>query len=127
MPVRLLNSSVHRWPEAEAVLAAASGWAKELARRVPSVLAVGCFGSYARGEAGVGSDLDLVVIVDGDAACPDPGDPTWAVEHLPVPVERLIYTAAQWAELRKGRSRFYRTLLREARWLLGGPPELSAR
>ena len=123
MPVRSLNSSVHRWPDAEQVLAAARVWAGRLAEHVPGLIAVGCFGSYARGDAGFGSDLDLVVIVPDDCAPIDPADRRWAVERLPVPAERLVYTAGQWAGLRESNSRFYGTLLREARWLIGEPPE----
>lgn len=122
MPVRSLNSSVHRWPDGEAVLAAAREWAERLAGHAEDVLAVGCFGSYARGDAGVGSDLDLIVIVRGEGRQIDPADETWAIDHLPVPVERLLYTERQWAGLRGSNSRFYRTLRKEARWLVGGPP-----
>ncbi|WP_376791658.1 nucleotidyltransferase domain-containing protein [Thermoflexus sp.] len=38
-------------------------WAERVARERPEVLRIGYFGSYARGDWGVGSDLDLVVIV----------------------------------------------------------------
>ncbi|MGB2824935.1 MAG: nucleotidyltransferase domain-containing protein [Phycisphaerae bacterium] len=123
MPVRSLSSSVLRWPDPRTVIAAARQWARRLADCAPDVLAVGCFGSYARGDAGVGSDLDLVVIVDRERGAIDPSDEAWATEHLPVPVERLVYTARQWAKLRESDSRFYRVLLREARWLVGAPPD----
>ena len=123
MPVRSLTSSVLRWPDAATVLEAARRWAENLAAHEPAVSAVGCFGSYARGEAGVGSDLDLLAIVrDGCGAGPAAGGP-WAVEDLPVPADLLTYTASQWRELRRGNGRFYRTLCREARWLAGEPPE----
>jgi predicted nucleotidyltransferase len=113
---------VHRWPDAETVLTGARQWAARLAAHKPGVLAVGCFGSYARGDAAVGSDLDLVVIVRDDDALPNPADDLWAVERLPVPADRLAYTAEQWAQLRAADSRFWRTIEREARWLVGKPP-----
>jgi predicted nucleotidyltransferase len=122
MPVRPLGQSVFRWPDAETVLAAARQWAERLAASDSGVLAVGCFGSYARGQAGVGSDLDLIVIVGGDSAAVDPRSDVWAVERLPVPTDRLVYTVAQWDDLRESDSRFWRTLAREARWLVGSPP-----
>jgi predicted nucleotidyltransferase len=122
MPVRRLDQSVFRWPDAETVLAAARQWAGRLAASDPGVLAVGCFGSYARGQAGVGSDLDLIVIVAGDSAAVDPRSDVWAVERLPVPTDRLVYTVAQWDALRRSDSRFWRTLAREACWLVGSPP-----
>jgi predicted nucleotidyltransferase len=36
----------------------------ELVRVEAGIVAVGIFGSYARGDWGVGSDLDLVVVVE---------------------------------------------------------------
>lgn len=125
MPVRSLNSSVHRWPSPEQVLSAARSWARRLAQAAPGVIAVGCFGSYARGDAGAGSDLDLVVIVEDDRAPSSPADPRFAVEGLPVPTDRLLYTVSQWDQLRRSGMRFYRTLQREAKWLLGRPPEMD--
>ena len=62
MPVRSLTSSVLRWPRPEEVRAAIGTWAAEIVAR-PDVARVGCFGSLARGTWGVGSDVDLVVIV----------------------------------------------------------------
>jgi hypothetical protein len=63
MPVRSLTSSALRWPDAETVHRAALAWAVALAQSEPAIVAIGYFGSYARGDAGVGSDLDLVVLV----------------------------------------------------------------
>ncbi|WP_245575164.1 nucleotidyltransferase domain-containing protein [Meiothermus rufus] len=57
------------------------------------------FGSYARGDAGVGSDLDLVVLLR-DSPLPfyrrAAGLPT---EQLPVLAEVLVYTQAEWPHL----------------------------
>lgn len=52
MPVRSLNSSVLRWPDARAVEAALQHWAKTTAQTHPEVLRIGYFGSYARGDWG---------------------------------------------------------------------------
>mgnify|MGYP006385958309 CR=1 FL=1 len=61
MPVRSLGSSVLRWPSREEVEEALKAW---LSRHpIPGLVAAGYFGSYARGEAGVGSDLDLLLLV----------------------------------------------------------------
>jgi predicted nucleotidyltransferase len=53
-------------------------------------VAVGYFGSYARGDWGVGSDLDLVVIVEASAE---------PFERRAVPVDLLVYTRAEWTRL----------------------------
>ena len=63
MPVKFSHSSVVVWPKREAVHRALHAWAKDLAEEQKNLLAVGYFGSYARGDYGVGSDLDLVVLL----------------------------------------------------------------
>jgi uncharacterized protein len=120
MPVRSLSSSVMRWPEPEAVLTAARHWAERLAHADSSVVAVGCFGSYARGDAAMGSDLDLLAIVAASSAPHRTG--AWSVEQLPTPTDLLVYTVDQWRELSVNSPRFYDTLCGEARWLWGAPP-----
>lgn len=60
--------------------------ARELAQR-PGLLRLGCFGSYARVDPGVGSDLDLVAVLE-ESPLPfhRPGT-EWRLEALPVPTE----------------------------------------
>jgi hypothetical protein len=94
------------------VLAAAKEWARSLRAADPLVARVGYFGSYARGDAGVGSDLDLVVIVRE----PAPGR-QFDVTGLPVPADVVVFTAKRWAELAGAPSGVARTIAREAVWL----------
>ena len=63
MPVRSLDSSVLAWPDVASVRHAVGCWAELLVAKRRDILRVGYFGSYARGTAGVGSDLDLVAVV----------------------------------------------------------------
>ena len=64
MPVRSLNSSVLRWvPEEEEVIKAFKDWAKKVCLKRRDVVKIGFFGSYARGDWGVGSDLDVIVVL----------------------------------------------------------------
>lgn len=60
--MRSLTQSVLRWPEPGQVIAQVKDWAEEQAARMPSLQKVALCGSYGRGSAGVGSDLDLLVI-----------------------------------------------------------------
>ena len=60
MPVRSLSSPVLRWPDSGNVEEAVREWARGAADRHPDLVRLGVFGSYARDDAGVGSDLDLV-------------------------------------------------------------------
>ena len=115
MPVRSLRSPVLKWPARAEVLQAAQAWATSL--QVPGLLRVGVFGSYARGDAGVGSDLDLVVLLR-DSPLPfhqrTAGLPT---ERLPVPADVLVYTQAEWQHLPAHSPRLARVLGTETLWL----------
>jgi len=64
MPVRSLNSSILKWPDQRTVDKAAKEWAMSEAKRHPGLVKLGYFGSYARGDSGVGSDLDIIAILD---------------------------------------------------------------
>ncbi len=121
-PVRSLNSSVMRWPAPPEVDAALRAWARDLVASDSAVVAVGYFGSYARGDWGPGSDLDVVILVTSSDA-PfvrriAPGDATL----LPVPTDVLTYTLDEWRELTARGGRFADTLGRELRWVAGEPP-----
>lgn len=60
---------------------------------------MGYFGSFARGNWGVGSDLDVLVIVD-DANRPFFERPSqFDTSPLPVPVDLLVYTREEWERL----------------------------
>ena len=98
MPVRSLTSSVLRWPDPEAVREAVRGWATEVATR-PGVARVGCFGSLVKGTWGVGSDVDLVVIVEGSAEPPYRRALGFDASMLPVPADVLVYTKDEWDRL----------------------------
>jgi len=63
MPVRSLSSPVLKWPDRQTVEAALRRWAAKVCREHPRILGLGYFGSYARGDWGVGSDLHIVIIL----------------------------------------------------------------
>ena len=116
MPVRSLRSSVLKWPDARVVDEAVRRWSDQIARRRPDVERIGYFGSYARGDWGVGSDLDLVMVVAHSALPFERRGAEWDVTGLPVPADVLVYTHREWEALDK-QSRFYRTLVRETVWV----------
>ena len=122
MPVRSLSSRVLRWPDAETVRGAALAWAQALVARAPKVIAVGYFGSYARGDAGVGSDIDLVVLVHDSDRPFESRVTDWRPLSLPVPADVLVYTLSEWECLPQRSPRFAHTLAEETVWLAGGPP-----
>ncbi len=118
MPVRSSSSSVFRWPDAETVGKAAREFAeRESARH--GLLRLGYFGSYARGDHGVGSDLDFVAVVaSSDTPFFERGS-DWDLALLPVPAEIPVFTSAEWEKLMASGSRFATALRRETVWLRG--------
>jgi hypothetical protein len=113
---------VLRWPDADSVRGAAEVWATALADTEPEVVAIGYFGSYARGDAGVGSDLDLVVILRESGVPFERRGAMWPLESLPVPADLLVYTEAEWCGLAGRSPRFARVLHEETHWLIGSQP-----
>ena len=119
MPVRSLGSSVLRWPSREEVEEALKAW---LSRHpIPGLVAAGYFGSYARGEAGVGSDLGLRLLVARSPLPPWKRPLELPLEELPVPAEALGYTLEEWKGLPQRSPRLARVLREETRWLLPPP------
>lgn len=121
MPVRSLDSSVRKWPDPDTVLEETRQWASHLAESQPTVLAIGLFGSYGRGDPGVGSDLDIIILVREDER-PFHRRFVGAPEELPLPADILVYTQEEWRDLHQRGGRFSETIRREARWLHGTDP-----
>lgn len=121
MPLRSLSSSVLRWPDRDTVHRAAAEWAEAVADE--NVVAMGYMGSYATGDWGVGSDLDLVLIVsDSDAPFIERAA-RFDTTPLPVPADLLVYTLQEWRKLLGRGGRFAGVLRHEVVWLKGLPEE----
>lgn len=116
MPVRSLNSSVLTWPDAATVEAAVREWARSLADRHPDILRVGYFGSYARGDWGVGSDVDIVIVVEQSDVPFARRAAQWDTTSLPVPADVLVYTEEEWERLDPAAA-FGRVMREEVRWV----------
>ena len=118
MPVRSSSSHVLTWPPPDAVAEAARVWGAALKAARPEVVKVGYFGSYARGDWGVGSDLDLVIML---SECSEPplrrGLAFDTISGFPVPVDLLVYTRAEWDRLAAEKAPFLERLSSEVRWV----------
>ena len=93
------SGSALRWPAAAEVLAQAASWAAKQRHAQPDLLAVGVFGSYGRGNAGVGSDLDLLLIL---RHCNEPiwqRLRRWDTRDLPLASDLLVYCLSEWHTL----------------------------
>ncbi len=119
MPVRSLSSSVFGWPNAQTVDHALRQWAERLVRTRADVRRIGYVGSYARGDWGVGSDLDLIIIVRESDQPFERRAAAWDVTELPVPTDVLVYTEEEWRSLPR-QGRFYLTVMREGIWVWEG-------
>jgi len=119
MPVRLLSSSILKWPDAQTVDRAIRRWADEIGQRREDVQRIGYFGSYARGDWGVGSDLDVVIVVrslEEPKELLDRRAADWDITKFPVPVDVLIYTEEEWRALTQ-QGCFAGTVLKEVIWV----------
>jgi predicted nucleotidyltransferase len=88
-----------------------------VAERDGGVLAIGYFGSYARGDWGVGSDIDLVVV---KAVADEPFERralAYDATGLPVPADVLVYGDDEWQRM-LARGGFARTVAGEIVWVV---------
>ncbi len=84
-----------RWPDDGAVREAVRAWASRTGQQ-EGVARIGYFGSYARGDWGVGSDIDVVVIVDTATAPFEQRSLSWDTSELPLQADVLVYTVDEW-------------------------------
>jgi uncharacterized protein len=119
MPVRSLRSPVIRWPDRRQVETALREWAATQARSHPEIRRIGYFGSFARGDWGVGSDLDVIVILNDEPPPPrfEQRAVSWDLTTLPVPADLLVYSQGEWEALMKRPNRFARMLRDETVWV----------
>ncbi|EAQ74284.1 hypothetical protein WH5701_06621 [Synechococcus sp. WH 5701] len=111
-----------RWPSSESVLEAAGRWAERQAAAHPELEAVGVFGSYGRGDAGVGSDLDLLLVL---RQCELPiweRLRPWDTADLPLATDLLVYSRREWESLPQWNPKLAATLARDLRWLIAPSP-----
>ena len=122
MPVRLLSSSVLKWPDAQTVKRAVSQWVDKVVKTRKDVLSIGYFGSYARGDWGVGSDLDLIIIVKDSQHSFMRRASEWDTTELPVPADVLVYTEEEWQSLAR-QGQFSKRIMQEIVWVYSLPSE----
>ena len=92
MPTRSLRSSVLKWPDRASVLASLAEWCERVKQARKDAVRIGYFGSYAAGNEGVGSDLDLIVVIEKSDLPRYKRITEWDTSEIPVPVDLLIFT-----------------------------------
>jgi uncharacterized protein len=121
MPMPSPSGSVLRWPAAAEVMERAECWAATQKLFHSDLLAVGVFGSYGRGTAGVGSDLDLLLVL---RHCDDPiwqRLRRWDTSALPLACDLLVYGLKEWLTLPQWNQKLAQALRQDTHWL-GDPP-----
>ena len=113
MPVRSLTSAVFKWPDRKQVLSAAHRWATSLRRKDRTVELVLCIGSYARNGWGVGSDLDVIVVLSDTDLSRLQRHARYDPKGLPVPADVWVYTRAEWEALASNSPQLWQRLQRE--------------
>ena len=126
MPVRFLSSSVLKWPDKAEVEEAVRSWAVEVGEEDAGVVAVGYFGSYARGDWGVGSDVDLVVVKAEVEAPFERRALAYDATSLPVPADVFVYSTDEWERM-LARGGLARAVAREIVWVLDRSKERRGR
>lgn len=98
--------------------AAYAGKLEEAVRTVAASLSqlhgverVSLFGSYARGQRDLGTDLDVFVVWDTDKAFVDRLRFLYSLVNVPVDLDMVCYTPAEFRELRD--ERFLRHIVEE--------------
>jgi predicted nucleotidyltransferase len=91
-------------------------WADQALINHHEILGLGYFGSYARGDWGVGSDLDLIVIVTDSKLPFNQRAIEWDVTSLPVSTDILVYTLEEWQALES--ERFKKVILADTVWVI---------
>lgn len=100
---------------------------RELARIVDALKSLGVervilFGSHARGDFNEASDIDLVVILETNQRFLDRIDRVLEqIEPCSLPVEALVYTPAEYEELRRRGAVLIGTVEREGKVLYERP------
>ncbi|MDD5675704.1 MAG: nucleotidyltransferase domain-containing protein [Chitinivibrionales bacterium] len=115
MPVRSLNSCVLKWPDRPSVISALQNWATRLKAQNAEIIKIGFFGSYARDDWGVGSDIDIIMIVSSSNLPFEKRSAIIDTTALPIAADLLVYTENEWKKMKE--SGFYRKVMLEAEWL----------
>ncbi|MCX7682110.1 MAG: nucleotidyltransferase domain-containing protein [Anaerolineae bacterium] len=103
--MRSLNASVLVWPDCQEVERALRQWVHRCVHGRHDVLRVGYFGSYARNDWGVGSDLDLLILLKDSELPFIRRAAGWDILDLPVPTDVVVYTEREWEALRRCQAR----------------------
>lgn len=115
MPVKSLHSSVRKWPDRTEVFESFRAWARHQMTVRRDIARIGCFGSIVKGTWGVGSDIDIIIILNDSNIHPLRRAAQWDTTGLPVPADVVVLTQR---EAEKAASyRFRNVIEKEVVWV----------
>lgn len=114
MPVKSFNSAVLKWPEKEDIIRQAQNWAEVTSHSHPEIVLILCFGSVVSSHWGVGSDCDIMLIVDDSDTPFMRRSIRFDTSAIDVPTDLLVYTVEELESMRKKKGRFIREIDRQS-------------
>jgi predicted nucleotidyltransferase len=115
MPVRSLHSSVKKWPGRTEVFEAFRAWAYNQMKHRSDIGRIGCFGSLVNGTWGVGSDIDIIIILSKSDMPSFRRSIEWDTTSLPVSADIVVLTEQE--SKNPTSPRFRRVLEQEVVWV----------
>ncbi|WP_211205275.1 nucleotidyltransferase domain-containing protein [Pseudothermotoga thermarum] len=92
-------------------------WAKTIVEKRNDIVKIGYFGSYARGDWGVGSDLDVVIIVKDSKLPFEKRAVEFDTTQMVVPVDLVVYTQLEFEKMKASGSSFIKMIEKEVQWV----------
>ena len=89
-----------RYAEPEPIRKAVRDYVRDLRDGHPEIRSIRWFGSWVRGDAGVGSDVDLCIIVEGSDTPRRDRTAAFLPRVFPVGIDLFVYTQAEFDALR---------------------------
>jgi predicted nucleotidyltransferase len=89
-----------RYAEPEPIRKAVRDYARDLRVGHPEIRSIHWFGSWVRGDASVGSDVDICIIVDGSGKPHRDRMMDFLPRVFPVGIDLFVYTVSEFDALR---------------------------
>ncbi len=114
MPVKSLNSSILNWPDHNQVINELIKWSDEFCKD-NNILKIGYYGSYSTLNYGVGSDLDIIVILKETDIAYIRRPTMFDLTSISVPTDIVVYTEKEWNSMKN--TKFYSYIINNAKWI----------
>lgn len=111
MQKKSLNFYKIKWFEKKDIENALKKWANKILSQHKNILKIGYFGSYAKGNWNVGSDIDILIIVESSSEPFYKRSLLFDTLELPIPADLFVYTESELIQLKD--SKFVKEVVKE--------------